>query len=283
VARVAVAVGTVLVAGAVVTALITPGEVAALGRFLGGLVSSSASPPAPVAPRVEQAAGAPAKAVPPAPAPRPAEPAVTPPAPVADTPRAAPVPTASPSAPTERPSVQSPPSLPEPPGGRGSLGLAKPSASVGQRAADVPAKPTGQRVSEVVVKPGDILSQLAAAHYGRADATILDFVKGANPGVENIDVLVVGQRLRFPPFEPRALVHRVDDSVYRLHVVTLWGTQTPTLQKLQGAANGAGRKLYIVPVALSLSETAYRVMVGPFDDRREAEAFYRNVSGILGS
>jgi hypothetical protein len=112
---------------------------------------------------------------------------------------------------------------------------------------------------------------------------LLDFVKAANPDIANIDVLLVGQRLRFPPFEPGTLVYRVDDSVYRLHLLTVWDTQNAAFRRARAAVERAGRQVYVIPVYLSRSETAYRVMVGPFADRREAEGFYQSMAGILGS
>jgi hypothetical protein len=146
-----------------------------------------------------------------------------------------------------------------------------------------PSTPAAARRADVVVGQGDVLSRLVAETYGRADLTMLDFVKTANPDVDNIDVLLVGQRLRFPPFEPRALVHRVDDSVYRLHLVTVWDTQGTTFQRVRASVAQASKQLYVTPVALTRSDTAYRVMVGPFGDRREAESFYRRMAGLIGS
>ncbi len=133
------------------------------------------------------------------------------------------------------------------------------------------------------MRPGDILTRLIVDQYGTSDLTLLDFVKTANPDVASIDELLVGQRLRFPRFEPRSLVHRMDDSVYRLHLVTVWDTQSPAYRRVRAAVERTGRQVYVIPVHLSRSETAYRVMVGPFNDRREAEGFYQSMAGILGS
>jgi hypothetical protein len=162
--------------------------------------------------------------------------------------------------------------LPEPAGGR--LGIQRGRAA---------AAPGGGRAAEVVVQPGDILTKLVAERYGSADLTLLDFVKAANPEVANIDLLLVGQRLRFPPFEAQSRVHRADDLAYRLHLLTVWDTQDQAYRRARAAVERAGRQVYVVPVRLSESETAYRVMVGPFTDQREAEGFYKNMAGILGS
>jgi len=135
---------------------------------------------------------------------------------------------------------------------------------------------------EIVVGPGDALSGLITRNYGRAELTLLDFVKTANPDVTSIDMVRVGQRLKLPPFEPRALVQKADGSVYRLHLMTVWDTQGQTLQRLREAVASAGRQVYVIPVNLTERDMAYRVLVGDFADRRDAEAFYRDFRAPTG-
>ena len=45
---------------------------------------------------------------------------------------------------------------------------------------------------------------MVARNYGRAELTLLDFVKARIPEVTSIDVLRVGQRLKLPALEPGA-------------------------------------------------------------------------------
>jgi phage tail protein X len=135
---------------------------------------------------------------------------------------------------------------------------------------------------EVVVGAGDAFSTLVSRHYGRAELTLLDFVKTANPELTSIDVLQVGQRLRLPSFEPRALVQSADGSTYRLHLMTVWDTQSDVVQKLRASVTKRGRQVYILPVRLTDRDAAYRVMVGDFADRRDAEAFYESFRGPAG-
>lgn len=128
---------------------------------------------------------------------------------------------------------------------------------------------------EIVVQPGEALAGLVTRHYGRADLTLLDFVRTANPEVTSIDVLRVGQRLKLPSFEPRALAASPDGSAVRLHIMTVWETESPAFHKLRAAIEASGRHVSMTPVRLTSSDTAYRIMVGDFAGRREAEAFYR--------
>jgi general secretion pathway protein A len=135
---------------------------------------------------------------------------------------------------------------------------------------------------EVVVGPGEVFSGLVTRHYGFAELTLLDFVKSANPNVDSIDMVLVGQKLKLPPFEPAALVHAAGSSGYRLHLMTVWDTQSQMIQKLRPAVTNLGRQLYVVPVSLTSKDTAYRVLVGDFADRQEAEAFYRSFRAPAG-
>lgn len=160
------------------------------------------------------------------------------------------------------------------------------------RTAILPARPASPKASplslapdqkrEIVVRPGDAFSALLVESYGRADLTLLDFVKAVNPDITDIDRLRVGQRLKLPSFEPRALVEQTDGSQYRLHLLTVWDTGSPAYQKVRAALEKAGRQVYVVPLSLTRTDTAYRVLVGDFADRREAEAFYRTFGVALG-
>jgi hypothetical protein len=122
--------------------------------------------------------------------------------------------------------------------------------------------------------PGDVFSALVSRHYGRADLTLLDFVKAANPEILSVDVVLVGQRIVLPPFDAAARVLTSGDGSHRLHLFTVWDAGTPAVTRLRSLLAGQGRQTFMVPVHLSPRETAYRVLVGDFASRGEAEAFY---------
>jgi type II secretory pathway predicted ATPase ExeA/LysM repeat protein len=56
----------------------------------------------------------------------------------------------------------------------------------------------GAPCSTVVVQPGDSMSSIAMRKYGQASPTILDLLKLANPDLEDLDVIAVGQSIRVP-------------------------------------------------------------------------------------
>ena len=129
---------------------------------------------------------------------------------------------------------------------------------------------------QVVVTPGDVFSALVAKNYGRAELTLIDFVKSANPDIGSIDVLHAGQRITLPAYEPGALVQPAGGERYRVHLLTTWDDKGSIVQKLGPAVAKLGRQIHVVPVSLTQQETAYRVLVGDFADRREAENFSRD-------
>jgi general secretion pathway protein A len=195
---------------------------------------------------------------------------------------------------TSRPTATTPPPLELPP--RPELRAIEPRVAPPSPAATaVPEKPIAVPASapapvaaangqgrEVVVAPGEVFSGLVARNYGRAELTLLDFVKSANPDIASIDRLRVGQRLKLPVYEPGNLVQRADGNRYRLHLMTTWDNQSHILEKLRPAVAKLGRQVTVVPVNLTQNETAYRVLVGDFADRREAEAFYRDFRVPVG-
>jgi type II secretory pathway predicted ATPase ExeA/phage tail protein X len=139
--------------------------------------------------------------------------------------------------------------------------------------------PPGKAVATATVQPGDTLSWLLYSVYGRADDTVVDLVQIANPGLADIDVLTPGQRLRFPPVEAGAMVHKTDNGRYAVHLLTTSDPTHPRFRKLRAEVRAAGRTIRFVPVRLGTGcETCYRVWIGNFPSRREAEAFYRRVN-----
>ena len=52
----------------------------------------------------------------------------------------------------------------------------------------------------VTVQEGDTLRKLALEVYGRIDDTTLDRLKEKNPAIYDVNLIIVGQRIAFPPF-----------------------------------------------------------------------------------
>ncbi len=129
---------------------------------------------------------------------------------------------------------------------------------------------------QVVAGPGDTLAGLAGRVYGRADLTVLDLLKRANPDLDDVDRIAVGARLRFPPLGPAARVVR-SGTAYRVHLATRAGAPGADLAALQGTAQRAGSQVYAVPVRLGEHLRGYRLVAGDFATRGQALAFAASV------
>jgi phage tail protein X len=143
----------------------------------------------------------------------------------------------------------------------------------------VPEPPPSDKAAAVAtVRAGDTLSWLLYSVYGRADDTVVDIVQLANPDLGDIDALRPGQRIRFPSVEAGAMVHQAPNGRYTVHLLTTPDPTQPRFRKIRAQVQASGRTIRFVPVRLGAGcETCYRVWIGDFASRREAEAFYRRV------
>jgi type II secretory pathway predicted ATPase ExeA/phage tail protein X len=138
--------------------------------------------------------------------------------------------------------------------------------------------PSDKAVAVATVRAGDTLSWLLYSVYGRADDTVVDIVQLANPDLGDIDALRPGQRIRFPSVEAGAMVHQAPNGRYTVHLLTTPDPTQPRFRKIRAQVQASGRTIRFVPVRLGAGcETCYRVWIGDFASRREAEAFYRRV------
>ncbi len=128
---------------------------------------------------------------------------------------------------------------------------------------------------EVTVKTGDTLGGVVASEYGRRDPGLLDLIRLANPGFEDLDRIRVGQRLVLP--RPPVTFRREGGGGYVLHLATLESADSPELERLRRSVADRGRQLSVTPVPLASGWTVYRATVGSFADPREARAFYQSL------
>jgi type II secretory pathway predicted ATPase ExeA len=61
----------------------------------------------------------------------------------------------------------------------------------------------------VTVREGETLRELALDVYGQGDQSTLDLLKQENPAIRDVDLILVGQRIAFPPLS--MLEHKPDD------------------------------------------------------------------------
>jgi type II secretory pathway predicted ATPase ExeA len=118
----------------------------------------------------------------------------------------------------------------------------------------------------VIVKKGDILTQLAATIYGRADDTILRHIQQHNPDLRDINRISVGQELRFPPLP---LTHR--DLTFTVHIASF--KQLESAQDLFQKLLKEDYQVHIIPVHHTEKGKFFRVTLGDFKSRKVAENY----------
>jgi phage tail protein X len=124
-----------------------------------------------------------------------------------------------------------------------------------------------------VVAEGDTLAHLTARIYGRSDDTVLDIVKAANPAVTDVNVVVAGQALTFPPLTPASRIAEREGR-YVVHVATVRHASDDVVRAMRRTR----QPVRLVPVRLGRDRPALRVLVGDFGDREQAERFSGSVA-----
>jgi general secretion pathway protein A len=116
----------------------------------------------------------------------------------------------------------------------------------------------------VMVKPGDTLTKLSIEIYGRNDNAILDMIRQHNPGLNNINLISVGQKILFPPLssDKREALFTVQIGTYKDFKLA----QDQFQKMIQ-----IGNETFILPI--TGKEQAFRVTLGSFQSRPEAERF----------
>lgn len=125
----------------------------------------------------------------------------------------------------------------------------------------------GVRFSRIRVQQGDSVSGIAIRRYGQASPTILDLMKLANPNVNDIDMIVVGQTIRLPQLDEAFPILNEGDGRYSLLVFsTLEGWRANGLRdELRARGFGAG----VSRGSLGARKPVYRVLVAGFATRDE--------------
>jgi LysM repeat protein len=128
----------------------------------------------------------------------------------------------------------------------------------------------GVRFSEVVVRSGDSMSGIAMRKYGQASYTILDLLKLANPQVEDIDIIPVGQTIRLPDLGEGFPILNDGSSHYALLVFsTPHASRASAFQKVLRARTFDAR---VTVGSVGVEKPMYRVVVSGFTNRDDVVA-----------
>src|SRR5207245_11606460 len=94
---------------------------------------------------------------------------------------------------------------PNPPSTRVVTAAAGPAASRGRQ--DLQLRRPSRAGTKILVQRGDTLMNLAVREYGNATYTVLDVLRGANPGIRDVSRIIAGSEIVFPDPGPGTRVH----------------------------------------------------------------------------
>ncbi len=118
----------------------------------------------------------------------------------------------------------------------------------------------------VIAQPGDTVIQLAASVYRRTDEEVLNLIQKYNPEIKDINWIDVGQEIIFPPL---FLLDR--GPTFTVHIASFGPFRYA--RDLFKELLKEGHEVYIIPVHNTQKGKFFRVTLGNFKNREEAESF----------
>jgi len=137
----------------------------------------------------------------------------------------------------------------------------------------------GVEFGSQVVRVGDSVSGIAMRKYGQASYTVLDLLKIANPEVEDIDAISVGQTIRLPELGEGYPILKEGGGKYSLLVVS-----SPQLRKataLQAALRGKGFDARVASTSVGNGKPLYRVVIGGYSGHEKVAAAGKQVQKLF--
>ena len=123
-------------------------------------------------------------------------------------------------------------------------------------------------LTEIAVEKGQTISFLAKKYYRAVNLTLAELILDHNPDITNVHLIQVNQIIKIPEITKELLIYQTSDGSCKLHVGTFWDrhfvrpyVEQPELRR---------KRIEVVPRRVSPKDTWYRVLVGDFDNRRDA-------------
>ena len=126
----------------------------------------------------------------------------------------------------------------------------------------------------VIAKDGDILSKIVYNEYGIINDTIYEIVKSANPEIQDIDQIKIGQKIILPKIDIDSQIVEIAPNVYSFHITSFrsYSKVKNYLSKLMDN----NYPIYVLPVKGVGEKTWYRIMIGQFSNRDNAIEFAKS-------
>jgi len=131
----------------------------------------------------------------------------------------------------------------------------------------------------VNVRSDDSISGIAIRHYGQASTTILDLMKLANPSVQDINQISVGQRLRLPQLEDGLVLLRQSDGQHGLLLMST--SSYGQANDIRAALRKRGFGARVTRGDLGNGQAVWRVIVGGLESRETALRVGRDLQELF--
>jgi general secretion pathway protein A len=125
------------------------------------------------------------------------------------------------------------------------------------------------KIKEIlVVKEGQTISFLARKYYGIVNRTLIGLILDLNPEITDVNLIIVDQKMKIPEIKEELFVIQFPDHTYKIAAGTF---QTPDPSKVYTHEQILkGQKVEVFPRKVSPRETWYQVLIGNFDNEKEA-------------
>ncbi|MHC4184163.1 MAG: LysM peptidoglycan-binding domain-containing protein, partial [Planctomycetota bacterium] len=123
----------------------------------------------------------------------------------------------------------------------------------------------------VIVKPGDSVSFIALKKYGIVNREILKLIHGLNPEIKDLNVISIGQLIKFPVLISTDPAIRKNDALYGVHVASFVNFQDAITEHKRWLELDYEPQL--IPVLIQGKGKWYRVILGAFSDESASKIF----------
>lgn len=128
----------------------------------------------------------------------------------------------------------------------------------------------------MTIRQGDTISEIAMKMYGSQNILAFDLIKELNPHIENLNRLVIGERVWFPALIRETLIRQQDDGSYQLILgafVSEWDAA-----RAAATARRAGYTAIISRQRVYGARSLYRVTLEGLEDLTVVERAWRFVN-----
>ena len=127
----------------------------------------------------------------------------------------------------------------------------------------------------VTARKGDMISTLVTRHYGTAHDTLFDIIKRANPRIEDLDRIDIGQQIVLPAPDIDNFIIEIAKNIFSVHIATF--SSYAYAQSYLSRIKVPQHPLLFSPVTVAGATPWYRITMGGFATREEAQEVARSI------